>query len=512
MCFSEIQKNRRGGLFGSSLRAGLLLGLSISLASPAGAVPPSTTGNMKPVLQVEPVQPKPGEPIPGQVRGYSSDNFDNAYQDKEDASATGTPEDRTFSDGPLSTKEMRFRNLLLPPVTCEEPLPKSALFPPMPQVPALPSPFIENIPTLQDPEFEKTATKHLETAKEFLKEERLQQASEELALAITYSPDELHMREQISEFLRKRAAKFGKKRKELQCNLLRLAVLYDQTNSNNAESLNQCLRSEGKKPDDLKYRTSLATQFESIGSYRLAVAEWMAVLKLDDTLNNHLRLSAALIAADCDREAISELRRLVRMDWPEDRTAEQSLCHRQLAEFFLKYSHHFRNVGAEGTSIVLLENAAMDARRAVILNPNDTRANKILFNVALEAIALCPNEADNHMLLAAAYLLKGDLRRAKLAYAECGRLDPSDPRLPVAKVVYHQLLAGMKLNKTGKDSLADSIASVKGLLNSDPKNDQLWVLLGRLHEQASDSASAKECFDKARAINWNGGSKESISP
>lgn len=442
----------------------------------------------------------PEQPLPGAVHGYS-DSFDPVRQEREsEPSATGTPEDRTFSDGPLSTKEMRFRNLLLPPVTCEEPLPKSPLFPPMPQVPALPSPFIENIPTLQDPEFEKIAYKHLETAKQFLKEERLQQASEELALAITYSPDELHMREQISDFLRKRALKFGKNKTEQKCNFLRLAVLYDRTNSSNAALLDQCLQEQGKNPKDINLRMQLATQFESINSYRLAVAEWEAVLKLNDSLNNHVRLAAALIYADCDREAIAELRQLVRMDWPEEKNAEQSLCHRQLADFFLKYSHHFRNIGAEGTSIVLLENAAMEAKRAVVLNPLDSRAIKTLFNVGLESVALCPNEPDNHLMLASVYILKGDLRRARLAYAECSRLDPSDPRLPVAKVIYNQLLAGKKMHKPFKDTLADSIATVRGLIATDPDNDQLWVLLGRLHEQASDSEKAKECYDKAKTI------------
>jgi tetratricopeptide (TPR) repeat protein len=222
---------------------------------------------------------------------------------------------------------------------------------------------------------------------------------------------------------------------------------------------------------------------------------------LRNTPGLHAKLASAFAAADRDREALTELRKTVSMDWPENNKTERSACHLLLGEIFLRYSHEYRDNGAAATGIVLLENAAMDARRAVVLNPADARAVKLLLLIAQEACSLCPDEVDNHMLLGGVYLLKGDFRRADAEYVECFNIEPSDPRISVAKTIYQVIRSNP--SRSSKGMLSESIAKVNDLLNDDPENIQLWNFLGRLHEQNADSKQADECYAKAKKLYWS---------
>jgi Flp pilus assembly protein TadD len=284
-------------------------------------------------------------------------------------------------------------------------------------------------------------------------------------------------------------------------NLFRLSLFFNGSSTTAADLLDDCLKEQGKKAADADCRVLLAEQFESEGNNSLAVAEWSQAVKLRNTPALHAKLASALVAANRDREALAELRKLVRLDWPENSKAERSACHLLLSEIFLRYSHEFRDSGGEATGVVLLENAAMDARRALVINPIDARANKQFLLIAQEATALCPNEIDNHMWLGAAYLLKGDFRRADSEYAECASLEPSDPRLGVAKTIYQVIRSNP--SRSSKGMVAESIAKVNDLLTDDPDNVQLWNFLGRLHEQNADAKEASECFAKAKKLYWS---------
>ncbi len=412
----------------------------------------------------------------------------------------GASEDGKFHDSPLSLKEQKLRDAFIKPVSCQEPVPQG-LFPPMPQVPALPEIEVENY--LLEISHEKEAKKQFESGKSLINSSKLQQASAKFILAVKNADDELFMQERIAAFLARNAEKRKRKQdSQKRANLLRLACFFDPANSNYSDLLCECLQTDGKKAGDPVYRSSLASELESQGNYPMAVAEWRAALKADDSLSNRALLASALILADSDREALAELRSIVKA--PEDNSASDKIqlanCHRQLAELYLKYSNYFEKRGAFASSIALLETGVMEARRACVLNPQDSRAIKILLAGSLDATAYSPDEIDNHFLLAAAYLLKGDLQRANIEYGDCGRLDESDPRLAIARLVYQR--AASK-RQAPVDQLKSNIARVKRLIDQDPDNEQLWTLLGRLHMQASEPEKAKAAFDQAKTVYWS---------
>jgi tetratricopeptide (TPR) repeat protein len=415
--------------------------------------------------------------------------------------STDEPAEPTFADGTFTRNQFKLRRVLTPPVTCEEPEPPG-MFPPLPQLPVLPIVDIENDDSSAlESSNRKVAESHFNTGKRFAKEAKLENAAEAFDQAIEFATDEMQMRQAVAEQLTKLAEHKGSARKrELRANLLRLAVFFNPLNLGVREQLAQCLKDAGYDPSDAEYRVTVAEQLEGLGSYRLAVAEWLAVIKLRHSYSDHARLAGALSASGHDREAVAELRRSVASHWPEAVRALRSECHLKLAEIFFKQSHEFQNCGGDATRISLLENASMDARRAVILNPRNKSATKLFLRISMEALSLRPDEIDNHMMIAGAYLLNGDLRAADAEYKTCTTIDYQDLRLPVARIV-HKCVSGNPLLIVN-GGVADGITRVKEVLDMDPQNEQLWRFLGRLYAQSSDSVNAQACFKEAHNLYW----------
>jgi tetratricopeptide (TPR) repeat protein len=413
------------------------------------------------------------------------------------------PEAQSFEDGTFTENQYKLRRVLIPPVACEEPEPPG-MFPLLPQCPVLPIVDIENDESgASNSRDKKEASARFDAGKKFAKDGKLQNAAEEFDQAIEFATDEMQMRQAVADHLTKLSAHNDSRRKrEFQTNLLRLAVFFNPLNLGVREKLGQCLKVAGYDPSDAEYRVSLAEQLEGLGSYRLAVAEWYAVIKLRHSYSDHARLAGALSAAGHDREAVSELRRAVASHWPEAVRSARSECHLKLAEIFYKQSHEFEKSGGDATRIALLENGLMDARRAVILNPRNKAATKLFLSVSKEALSLRPDEIDNHMMLAGAYMLKGDLRAADREYKTCNSIDNLDPRLPVAKIVHKCVSGNPSLIVNG--GVADGVARVKEILETEPKNVQLWRFLGRLYAQSSDTEQAQACFKEAHDLYFSG--------
>ena len=404
--------------------------------------------------------------------------------------------------GGLSKKEKLLRDCLVIPVACEEPVPQG-IFPPMPQTVSLPDQEPDDILLPADPELEKKASSTLSKAKSHLKDHKLEEAANEFNLVIEYSAEEEKMRKQICDYLLSSARGSAKRQKWQECeNLSRLATFFDASKSETSELLDKSLSAQNKNPLNCAFRKTLAQQFDSNGNHRAAVCEWNAVTKLEESATNHARLASSYAATGWDRQAVTEYRKAISLDWSENEKAEQANCHRKLGELFLKSSHYFRDKSLMEPAYALLDSAAMEARRAVTLNPSDRHSIKFLNTIALEAIAYSPEEIDNQMLLAASYVLKGDTHRAEMAYTECQRIDSADPRLPIGNLAMHRALL-RKGSASPVSELDESITDVEVILDRSPENIQLWRLLGHLHEQKKETEKAKECFKKAMTLYWS---------
>lgn len=415
-------------------------------------------------------------------------------------------EDGTYYDSALTSREIVLRDALVTPVACDEPIPQG-IFPPMPQSVTLPPADQGSFLLEPDRKLDKKASSAFDRAKSLINDGNLQEAANQLDLAINYCVDESQMRKRIYDCLYNAADKLSRRRKWKDSeDLCRLAVFFDSTRSSAADLLDQCLQSQSKNPSEPAQRQVLAEQLDNAGNHRAAVAEWSAAAKLSNTPLNHAKLAAAYMAAGWERQANEEFRKAIALDWSENDRIAEAECHRKFGELFLKTSHYFRGRVAVASSLALLDNAAMEARRAVTLNPHDKQAIKLLNSVASEAVSHCPDEIDNQLLLAAAYVLKGDTRRAEMAYQECHRLDDIDPRLAIGNLALHRAIL-KKSVVSPKEELTESISDVEVILDRNPDNIQLWRLLGHLHEQQNESAKAKNCFNRAMALYWSGDSK-----
>ncbi|MBX9685445.1 MAG: hypothetical protein K2X27_02010 [Candidatus Obscuribacterales bacterium] len=430
-----------------------------------------------------------------QTQTYTGDSFDSGDAPQLQGETFGTVGEK--DDYEISNGDIRLRSLLIKPVNCSEPE-VPGMFPPMPQVVSLPE-------DTQDPDIfepknqDKKAGKYFDRARKFASHGHLTLAAKEFDGAMKKSSDEQGMIERISTELSKLAT--NEKKSRLRADLLRLALFYDSSNKEISSLLNHELLEQDQDPYNLDFRISLAENFENQADYQLAAAEWQAVVKIKNSCENRSRLANALIEAGSDRQAIVELRKIVNSNWPDANKLKLSTAHCLLAKLFLENSRYFAARAATETRFILLENASMDARRAVTLNPRNKEAVNLLIRCASEAVNNMPHEANNHMMLAAGHLIKGDLGRAEVEYNECKRCSPDDQRLSAAQIVFQTASADPSVLLSGK--LKDSIARVQELLDQEPKNDQLWRFLGRLFEQSQDPDRARSCFKHADAIYWS---------
>src|SRR5262249_54744957 len=154
--------------------------------------------------------------------------------------------------------------------------------------------------------------------------------------------------------------------------------------------------------------------------------------------------------------------------------------------------------GRTAESMKRLLNAGIEYRRAATLNPNNMDASRSLVEVARNAVGINPS-FDNYLTLAAGYQLVGDFERAKMAYENARRSNPTSSALPVARKSF--FLAVLKSPLTPPVLMAETTQKVQEAVSRDPQDAELWYLLGRGKEAQQDTEAAMEAYKKAAAIN-----------
>ena len=402
-------------------------------------------------------------------------------------------------DGPMTAKDLEFRNLLIKVVSCDEPTPPG-LFPPLPQFPALPQVDIgKDIAFTSAMQETHISRKCFENGVKLAQKEEFQEAGESFRLAAKFAADETKLRKSIKEELQNVWKKFQKKgNTDAQIACLRLSASFNYKDQSLQDFLDQTLKDNGKDPSDIAFRISAAEDLEESGDYQQASAEWRAVCNLTHSIENQLRLCSALSLAGGDQESLFILQRLLKGTWPDSNKLTQAKCHLALAKMFFKYFGVYSSKGANASAIAILENAVFESRITITLNPRDKEAQKLFITISKKITEIAPTEATNHFFLAASYVLAGDNAKANSEYDTCKRLEPNDDRLAQANLVMETLRADPKSIFNGR--IGNSITKIQDLLDSDPHNVQLWRLLGRLYNQSADSEKAKACYVKANQV------------
>ncbi|MBX9568981.1 MAG: tetratricopeptide repeat protein [Candidatus Obscuribacterales bacterium] len=289
------------------------------------------------------------------------------------------------------------------------------------------------------------------------------------------------------------------KNKHLAASEFRKAMFVDPANAAADAELDQLLRSQGQDPMNLNFRQRLADDADVNAQYDTAIVEYRKCLKMSGSPKNRAALGRCLLKAGKPVDGFKELRSAVGdSNWANDERNELAACHRQLGDILKEFAMKAKDQGKGTKGMQRLANAAIEYRRAVMLNPSDGSAIQGLIEVAQHAVSIRPS-FDNHLLLGGAYLLGGKFPQAQAEYKECFKLGPTRSELGAARIAYHQAVARSPI--ASDTQVAESVATIKKLIDDNAEDARLWYILGRLREHQVDYEKAKKCYDKAVSIN-----------
>jgi tetratricopeptide (TPR) repeat protein len=327
-----------------------------------------------------------------------------------------------------------------------------------------------------------------------------QQAIAEHELALEGDPENITFRRNLSGAeLRYADALRAAKNYQGAITHYRKALFADPGNAPADSNLDWCLNSLGRTPTDAGYRLDLAQKAESTpGHFEDAVVEYRKAAKLNDSGTNHYRLGRCLLRGGKILEGYEALLVALRKDWPKDDSNQLSECHGLLGDTLKDFAYKAKSYPDRTIFTKRLNNAAMEYRRAVTVNPSNMDAVRGLTEVAREAVAISPSFR-NQMLLGGAYLLQADFDHAKVCYEKAWRAEPTNPELAKARVAYHQAVVETPLSSPMR--LAETVQKVDDLIKLNPNDAQLWYILARGRDRQGEKAGAIEAAQKAIAIN-----------
>lgn len=276
------------------------------------------------------------------------------------------------------------------------------------------------------------------------------------------------------------------------------ALYVDPSNAPADSNLENCLRHIGKNPDDWHARQKMAEDADTSGDYETAIVEYRKVIKMKDDGPSHYDLGRVLIKAGKVVDGFNELKIAVGKTWEKKDSQYLADCHRMLGDILKEYAFIAKSSGRGSTGMKRLLNAGIEYRRAVTINPANMDAARGLIECAREAAAINPS-FDNQLTLAAGYQLTGDFERAKMAYEDCWRANPTSTVLPNARKSFY--LAVAKHPTTPPAVMMTTLQKVQDALQKTPNDAELWYVLGKIKDRQGAREEAIEAYNRAVAIN-----------
>jgi tetratricopeptide (TPR) repeat protein len=213
--------------------------------------------------------------------------------------------------------------------------------------------------------------------------------------------------------LEKAQSLFNAKNIESAVTYARQALYYNPANGAASKLLDDLHTKLGTDPKDLNARLKIADQLASNRNIQAAIVEYRSAQKIKPSAWAHTGLGNLALVSNQPKIAKEEFEKAVSTD------PNAAYAHRQLG--LLKLS--------SGDVV----GANTDLGRAVLLDPKDQMASQAYVNLWQRQVSAAPNDANNHMGLARAYQLTGDLPSAQAAYQQAVHLNPNHPNLPAAR-------------------------------------------------------------------------------
>ncbi len=191
--------------------------------------------------------------------------------------------------------------------------------------------------------------------------------------------------------------------------------------------LNDWLKKKGVDHTSDSVRLKMADSLARDGKNSEALVEYRAALAIKSSAEGHIGAGTMLFKEGKKETAKSEFQKALELD------PNSGAALRQLGS--LRYT--------QGDVI----GANNDLSRALIINSDDKVAGRTLIDLWHRQVAKNPRDASQHLGLARAYQLSGDLKSAQTEYKQVVRLEPDNPNLPAARQSFKLALARQEAMK-----------------------------------------------------------------
>ncbi|MBX9878327.1 MAG: hypothetical protein K2Y22_07695 [Candidatus Obscuribacterales bacterium] len=161
-----------------------------------------------------------------------------------------------------------------------------------------------------------------------------------------------------------------------------------------------------------------------------------------------------------------------------------------------------RQLGLFDLAINDLVGANSELSRALILDPTDQTSARSLVGLWQRQVSMNTNDVNNHLGLARAYLLVGDLKSAQQEYRQVVLIDPQNPQLPAARMGFKLAISRQEVARAfdaargfeSQGNFSAALQSVQSALRIEPNNIQLLNYDGSLWEKMGRFENARSAY------------------
>jgi tetratricopeptide (TPR) repeat protein len=346
--------------------------------------------------------------------------------------------------------------------------------------------------TLNTPE-PKTPIEHNNRGCELGMKGMWQGAISEHELALNADPENKQFRINLSSAQMLYARQLASKGKIYEAMTHYRESLYVDPSNAEADQALDALVERTLHKNDLSTRMHIADDADIAGNYVTAIVEYRKCVMMSDTGAVRARLGRVLLKQGKVVEGYSELKTAVAKQWADNEKNDLADCHRQLGEILKEFAYKARERGDMPRAFRRLENAGIEYRRAVTLNPLNSDAISGLVEIAREGVAIKPS-FDNHLM----YQLAGDYERAKMEYEACWKLDRNNTTLAAARRSFHLAVVSHPRSPV---ILASTVQKIEDALKQTPNDPELLYIYGRGKEVQGETEQALRAYESAAAIN-----------
>ncbi len=264
--------------------------------------------------------------------------------------------------------------------------------------------------------------------------------------------------------------------------LFRKALVAAQDNALASRCLSAALKKSGLDPNNAETRIKLGDQLVDVSDIEGAYVEYNAAMQIEPSAHSYIKMGDIIYRFGQTAQAANWYRQAIVKD------PDCGAAHRQIG--FLEMA----NKDYTG--------AAASLRKALILDPKDTAAGTALVELWRRQVAAAPNVAENHLGLAGALQLTGDLVGAESEYRKVQAIEPNNPELEMAA---HSLAQAYQHQKAEKREQAaqtffsqglnkEALAEINQAVMLEPRNAHYQFMLGQCLETLGDYKGAHQAY------------------